>query len=233
MTEATNNKKNNKKIKIAIIIVILLSIIGSLVYIILTTDFEKMETVSNAQNIQWNSDAKLIDDRLPENYPILFITSPSSIGDNVVVTTMCLYNNGDFITLYLAMDSIDDYTEESVKTDAFLTMLQDSYKDAKETDVANLLTDNITPSDAREAYLKQYSIEDLSLETNINMTDTSSTSIDIYGCTYEKNDDKIIGTTHKYYSEQTGATKVIKDENGYSTLEWFTKINNNKEISGN
>lgn len=223
MKEATNCKKDkkNKKLIIAAIIVFLLSIIFSLVYIWTTYDIDKIAKENSKSTQQWNSDAKLIDDRLPENYPIMFITSPASTGDVVVTTTMCLYNNGDYITLYLGFDNIDEYTKESISSDAFIQKLIDEYEESKETSVANLLTDNIVPSDARDAYLKQYSIENFSMETSIDMTNTSSIAIEIYGCTYEEKDGEIIGTTHKYYSEQSGSTKTINDDNGYSVLEWF------------
>ena len=235
--KAINNTKKrffSTKVKIIFGIIFVIVILGILLWF---SDKNPNNTkdvndvISENITQQWNSDAKLIDDRLSEDYPIMYVVSPSIVDDYVTVTSMCIYNNGKYITSYYVTDTLDTYLKESVKQDAFVDLLKDNYKTNVETEVANLLTDDYTPSDVRNAYIQQYSIEDFSLKTEIDLSVTDSTTIDFYGVTYDVDDDgNISAHAHKYYSESSGTTKQIIDNNGNLVLEWFFSSQKN-EIS--
>lgn len=237
--KATNNTKKrffSTKFKIifGIIIILIIIILGILLWFSNenpnnTKDIN--DTISENITQQWNSDAKLIDDRLSEDYPIMYVVSPYIIDDYVAVTSMCIYNNGKYITSYYVTDTLDTYLKESVKQDAFVELLKDNYATNIETEVANLLTDDYEPSDVRNAYIQQYSIEDFSLKTETDLSETDSTIIDFYGVTYDIQDDGTISAyAHKYYSESGATTKQIIDNNGNLVLEWFFSSQKN-EIS--
>lgn len=227
--KAINEKKKkffSSKFGIFLIIFVIILIIGICLWFSDENPANQGNNINDiiSENItqEWNSDAKLIDDRLTENYPIMYVVSPSIVNDYVTVTTMCIYNNGKYITSYYVTDTLDTYFKESVKSDAFVDLLKDNYEINVDTEIANLLTDDFTPSDVRSAYLQQYEIQDFSLNSEIDLTNTGGTILEFYGVTYnvEENGD-ITATSHKYYSENDGVTKQIADKTGELVLQWF------------
>lgn len=205
-----------KKFIIIYSIVIFISII---IGIILSYFYNK-DRITYKED-KWNSNKNLIDDRLTNDYPIIFIVSPSEADGYIATTVMCIYNDGKYVTCYYVADSMESYYKEASSETAFIDKLKDAYEDNINTEVANLLTYDLKPEQVRDAYLKQYKITDFSLESSVDMLNYIENPIYIYGVTY---DDSLKGTSHQYYSENEYTTNTIKDSTGIEIIEWLMKL---------
>ena len=161
--------------------------------------------------------SKLIDESLQENYPIMFIVSPTQQENYVSIITMCLYNNGKYITGYYVTDTMETYKKEAEDTSAFIEMLKNGYEDNLNMDISHFLTTDIEPSEAKKYYSLQYDIKDFSLDSEIDMKENSTVQFSVYGVTYEKG----VGTSHLYFATEGKETMQIKDKKGMKILTWI------------
>lgn len=218
------DKNKIKKWPIILLVVLLVVVLIFLIqYINERTNTDKSEEVTTEQIIpKWNSDKNLIDDRLTKNYPIMFVVSPTQSEGYVYLSTMCIFNDGKFVTGNYVMQSMDEYTNESIKSDAFVNLLADGYEDIINTDIANLFSEDLKPSSFRNTYLIQYDVDDFSMNTTVNLMNSSMKTMDIYGVTYMVDESgEIVALSHKYYSSSSNSESIIIDNLGLTILNSF------------
>jgi len=174
---------------------------------------------------KWNSNPNLIDDRLSPTHPIAFFVSHSVEDYYVALTTMCLYNNGKYVTAYYLSETLDKYMEECIKEDAFVNKFIEDYEDNSSTDIANLITSDVKPDDIRNVYLAQYLIDDFSLESEVNTNLTagsySSTPFTLYFVKYDVSDEGISAKSNVFLMETNNVNKKIKSDIGINMIEEF------------
>ena len=268
--------KKNKKIdlsfikffSIIVIPIIIIVLLASYIFVKQGGDLKtgeqkkeiKEEFFNDVEN-KYNSDAKLVDDRLPSNAPILFIASPSSDGLSNYITILCLYNDGLNITQCLGISSLDTFNEELTQSDAFIKLLMNNYYLTRDTEIKNLVTTDKNPSDIRNAYLKSYEIKDKTMTSTIDLTGKASSTFYLYICNYDESekekrdiniefeellksidledyvsydDIKYCGNSILLMASSTTATNEINDTVGKEILEWYfnMKVEEYSEILG-
>lgn len=228
---ATKTKKIKIKpwmIIVGIFILILTAIAAFFTAANIVKNYNLEQNITQTTETKWNSDAKLVDDRLDEGYPIMYIVSPFSSDGIQYGTALCLYNDGTFISEIITFDSYDDFYNELNTNAAFWEHIKEGYNNFKDTEGMQLVTENQKPSEIRETYLKQYEVENFSLETQIDMSSNNNNTFYIYGITYD--DDKK-PTSHLYYSQSSNSKSIISSDEGEDVLTGFTNISSSDVLN--
>lgn len=222
---AISNKKNNISLKNKLIIgsifsIILITVLS--VVFFLSKEKNKIQEELNVVENKWNSDAKLIDDRLNENDPIFMIVSPVIIEGTQGASSIIIYNNGYKVSELFRYDTYDEFMEELSKKDAFIDDARTFFEVFSESENTHSKSGDIKPSDIRETYLEQYQIDDFSLKTTIDMTNVSNTNpMYIFGVTY---DNELTPSSHMYYGVTDSKTTIPSYKKAYDWFEKFARI---------
>lgn len=224
MKENIINKKKNlfsKKFTIFLVIIFFLMSISAFICAQkIEEDYEENE-ISDFTTNRWDSDANLVDDRLPENFPIAFVISPVVIEGVQSANSMVIYNDGSYMSEVFTYESYDSFQEQLNSTNAFCEQLKQAYSDFKESDWAHISSTDLTPEIVREAYLEQYKINDFTINTQVDMTFSDKNQFFIFTVTY--NDEKE-ATTHMLYGQTQNYQSMISSETGQEVLMKFTEI---------
>jgi len=222
---ATNFKKNTIFTKgfkkIIMVVVILMAVLGMISGKQLADNFEEKENIENIEREKWNSSESLVDDRLPENYPIYYIVSPMIIENMQGSNIMALYNDGTFMSELYTYDSYDDFQEELTTENPYWEQIKEGYAEFKNVDGTQMVVNDINPSDIRESYILQYDITDFSLSTKVDMTASEQKVFYIFGVTY---DDSLVPSTHLYYSQTKGMVTISSLDKTKKTVEKILEL---------
>lgn len=221
MKKEIKEHKNKIFTKPFIIAIILSVIFISLPAAIIVENLMTKEQQIGDFEEKWNSDKRLVDDRLSENYPIMFIVSPMLANEIQTANVMALYNDGTYISEVFTYESYDSFQEELISEKSFWEQLCQGYSDYKGSDWSHISTTDEEPDNIRETYLKQYQISDFALTKQVNMALNNQNTFFLFGVTYDEN---IEPKTHMYYNQSQNSTSMLASEEGQDLLIKITDL---------
>lgn len=215
------NATITKKFKVILVFIFLLMGIPGVLAGKWFEDKYKEESEAFSEKVRWNSDANLVDDRIPEDYPVFYVISPTVINGSLYGNVMAMYNDGTYISELFQYAEYDDFQERLLDDNAFWMDIFSGYSEYKDEEGTHIVLNDMEPADIREAYLLQYEINDFSLSTEVDMSSQDSGTFYIFGVTY---DDSGAPYVHMYYSKTNGSETMVSSEEGYNALEAISSI---------
>lgn len=216
----TKTKIFTKRFTIILFVIFLLSMtLASVLKQKIESRYEQEELDSFTAQ-RWDSDAALVDDRLPKDYPVMFIIAPVIIEDIQSANAMVVYNDGSYLSELFTYESYDSFQEQLSSRTAFWQQIKDGYSDFTGSDWSHISSTDEEPADIRDIYLSQYDIEDFSLNKTVNMLDDGNTFF-LFGITYDDNKEPDV---HMYYAQSRGETNIPASEKTQKVLTDMTEL---------
>lgn len=166
-------------------------------------------------------DGELVEEGLQKEEPIFMVLSPSDNESYVGITVFCIYNDGKKGMQYFAIDTMENFIQNSNDISDVRQQLKDSYKDITSSDMSEVFAAGKAEWDTfKTAYQKQYEISNTEMKKEIDLSTDDHPLLYVYGMILEDKNPKTIW----YYYDKGKEKAVIDDRAGEEVLNYILDL---------
>lgn len=160
-------------------------------------------------------DGELVEEGLQKEEPIFMVLSPSDNDSYVGITVFCIYNDGKKGMQYFAVDTMDNFIQNSDDISDIRQQLKNSYEDITSSDMSEVFAAGKAEwNTLKTAYQKQYEISNTEMKKEIDLSTDDHPLIYVYGTVLDDKNPKTI----LYYYDKGKEKAVIDDRAGEEVL---------------